>query len=256
VVEPLRTNLWVNPDAETAARAAAHRLLGLAERAIAARGRFVVALSGGTTPEPMFRELAATEGSAERWRSWQVFWCDERHVPSTDARSNFSLARRLWLEPAGVPRSNVHPVPTSGTPEADARAYEAELRRFFAPETAPSWDATVLGVGPDGHTASLFPGSASLAVTDRWVVAEPNPGQPPRVPRVTLTLAGLSHARVAIFLVCGGAKRPIVSRLLSPVGPHPSKAGLPAARVGAVESIEWFVDQDAAPASGEPVELP
>jgi 6-phosphogluconolactonase len=247
VVDPLRTNVWVHPDAETAARAAAHRVLGLAERAVAAEGRFAVAVSGGKTPEGMFRELASAGGPPNRWKAWQVFWCDERHVPSTDPRSNFGLARRVWLRPARVPVEGIHPVPVSRSLEQDATAYEDELRRFFAPGSTAGWDAVVLGVGPDGHTASLFPGSASLEVPGRWVVGEPEPRQPPDVPRVTLTLEGLSHARVAIFLVCGADKRAILSRLLDPVGPHPSKLALPAARVGATESVEWFVDRDALP---------
>jgi 6-phosphogluconolactonase len=248
VVEPLRTDLWVHPDAETAARAAAHRLLGLGERAAAARGRFSVAVSGGRSPEPMFRELASA-ASPDRWGSWEVFWCDERLVPPADPRSNVGLARRLWLGPGSVPEARVHPIPTSGTAAGAARTYEGELRRFFGDAPAPAWDAVVLGVGPDGHTASLFPGSSTLGVRDRWVVAEPHPGQPPAVPRVSLTLDALSHARVAIFLVCGAEKRPILSRLLgSGTGPRP-KSELPAARVRAVESVEWFVDRDALPST-------
>jgi 6-phosphogluconolactonase len=206
-----------------------------------------VAVSGGRTPEPVFEQLAARAGEFDRWRNSDVFWCDERLVPPSDLRSNFGLARRLWLTPAGVPRENVHPVPSSLPLEDAAREYEADLRGRFDRTAAPTFDAVLLGVGPDGHTASLFPGAPALDVRDRWAAGEPRPAQPPLVPRVTLTLEGLRHGRVAIFLVCGAEKRAVLARLLGRSTGETERAKLPAARVSAVDAVEWFLDRDAAP---------
>jgi len=247
VVGPLTPVVHVHADPTSAARAVAERLGGLAADRRARGERFRLAVSGGRTPEPMFRALADAPGGPERWRDWDVFWCDERLVPPADPRSNFGSARRLWLVPAGVPTGNVRPVDTSLPLEAAARAYEVGLRGVFGEAAATTFDAVVLGVGPDGHTASLFPGAASLRARGRWVVGEPHPGQPPRVPRVTLTLAGLGAARHALFLVCGDEKRPVLARILeaSPTGRR--GPGLPAGQVHGVESTEWFLDRDATP---------
>ncbi len=232
-------------DAETAAIAAAERLRELARVALQRRSRFTLAVSGGRTPEPMFRALASGPAGLESWSSWQLFWCDERLVPPEDPRSNFGLARRLWLAPAGFPAENARPIRTDLPAGPAADAYDAVLRSFFGAASSPTFDAVVLGLGPDGHTASLFPGSPSLDVTDRSVVAEPNPGQPPFVPRVTLTLEALGRARTALFLVTGADKRGPLARILGRAGTSPDVT-LPAARVRALESVEWFLDRGAA----------
>jgi len=211
------------------------------------RGRFAVAVPGGRTPEPMFRALAGGEQRTGGWRGWEVFWGDERMVPEEDPRSNYALAKREWLGPGRVPPGQVHPVVTTIGAADGAHTYEALLRSTFGP--TPSFDAIVLGVGPDGHTASLFPGAGTLDADDRWVVPEPNPALPPRVPRVTLTLQALRSSQVAIFLVCGEEKRGIVAEVLresSAGGPPPA---LPAARVTARESVEWYLDRAVAPTS-------
>lgn len=235
-------------DADAAARAVAARLEELAGSALSARGEFSVAVSGGRTPEPMFRALAGREGGASVWHGWQVFWCDERLVPVADDRSNAGLARRLWLDPCGFPRSNMHEVPTDPPVEEAARRYDATLRTFFHPGERDGPDVVVLGIGPDGHTASLFPGSPALEVTGRWAVAVPTPGQPPPVPRVTMTLEALARARNALFLVTGADKRPALAQILSPASSRSKDAPLPAARVASAGAVEWFLDRAAAPA--------
>jgi 6-phosphogluconolactonase len=256
VVGPLSPSVRVLPDAGAAARAVAERLRAIAAEATRRSGRCRVAISGGRTPGPMFDALAATPGGAAAWSAWQLYWCDERIVAPEDPRSNFGLARQRWLAPARFPEANVHRIPTDSTAERAAEAYERTLRAHFPSGKAPTFDAVVLGMGPDGHTASLFPGSPNLDVVDRWVVAEPRPGQPPPVPRVTLTLEGLARARVAVFLVAGADKRAALARVLGAAG-TPAGPRLPAARVRAVESVEWFVDRDAAdgasfrPSTGE-----
>lgn len=249
MVEPLNPVVRVHADPASAARAVAERLVALASDRRARGERFRLAVSGGRTPEPMFRALASSPGGSERWRDWDVFWCDERLVPATDPRSNFGMARRLWLGPAEVPSANVHPVDTSRSLEAAAQGYETELRAFFGAGPATTFEAVVLGVGPDGHTASLFPGAASLRARGRWVVGEPRPRQPPRVPRVTLTLAGLAPARHALFLACGSEKRAVLARILDRPPAGGRAAALPAGRVRGVDSTEWYLDRDATPFS-------
>lgn len=260
MVERVNRTVRVLPDATAAGRAVAERLIALSDAPRAPGRDFLVAISGGRTPEPMFRALAGRADGSRRWPVWQLFWCDERLVPPDDPRSNFGVVRRLWIDPAGFPPGHVHPVGTGTSAEEAARRYEGALRAFFERADAATFDAVVLGVGPDGHTASLFPGAASLDVTDRWVVAEPRPTQPPDVPRVTLTLEAIARARTAIFLVCGPDKRAALSRLLVPPDRTPGAEALPAARVTARESVEWFLDRDAEPrrraggrGEGEPV---
>jgi 6-phosphogluconolactonase len=247
VVEPLNRVVRVLPDAASAARALADRILQLAD-AVRPRSRpFSLAISGGRTPEPTFRELAKQADGPRRWNDWQLFWCDERLVPPTDPRSNFGVARSLWLGPAGFPRGNVHPVDTTVPAEEAAARYDSMLRGVFDGPDAEAFDLALLGVGPDGHTASLFPGAASLGVVGRWAVAEPHPSLPPLVPRVTLTLEGLGRARTALFLVCGADKRRVLETVLAPSARAPRGAALPAARVRPQGTVEWFLDQDAAP---------
>jgi len=251
VVDRLNRVVHVYPDPASAARAAAERLVRLSDAAVE-RGRpFALALSGGRTPEPLYRALGSWPDGARRWPSWQLFWCDERCVPQDDPRSNAGLARRLWLGPCRFPEENVHPVDTAVPMEEAAQRYERLLRTALV-GTGATFDAVVLGVGADGHTASLYPGAAALRATGRWVVGEPSPSQPPDVPRVTLTLEGIGRARTAVFLVTGRDKRPALRRILLPPEPGADALRLPAAQVTALEGVEWFVDRDAAP-PGVPV---
>ncbi len=247
MVDRLSPQVRLHADLLSAARATAERLVELADLAFAAGRTFAVAVSGGKSPEPLFQALARSTDDARRWKDWRVFWCDERCVPPGDPRSNYGLAQRLWLGPAAVPRENVHPVDTS-VPAADAaRRYEASLRDAFGASAPATFDAVVLGVGPDGHTASLFPGASTLRAGTRWVAAEPKPGQPPAVPRVTLTLGGLARSRRALFLVAGAEKRDAMARILGSGSAPAARPLLPAARVTALEGVEWYLDRDAAP---------
>jgi 6-phosphogluconolactonase len=247
VVERLSREVRVLPDPAAVAQAVVGRLEQLAKTAGRERGRFTLAVSGGHTPEPMFRALAGQMGVGRRWDDWQLFWCDERLVPTDDSRSNFGLARRLWLVPAGFPPSNAHPVDTALPEEEAAGRYDALLRELLDPGGGTTFDAVVLGVGPDGHTASLFPAAATLEVADRWVVADGHPAQPPWVPRVTLTLEALGRARVAIFVACGEGKRRPLSEILAPSPGRAGRSTLPAGRVTARDSVEWYLDRAAAP---------
>ncbi len=145
------------------------------------------------------------------WERVHLFWGDERYVPHDDPASNYRMARESLIAHVPIPAENVHPMPTDlPQPEKAAEAYEAELRRFFG-TGAPGFDLQLLGLGVEGHTASLFPGSPALEEKERWVAAVVAPAKPPQ--RLTLTLPVLNQGRNTLFLVTGADKRPIVAAL-------------------------------------------
>jgi 6-phosphogluconolactonase len=231
------------PDADALAQEAATRLLA---RVSEPRDRFAVGLTGGSSPEGLYR-LLATEPCRSRipWERVHWFWGDDRFVPQNDARSNAGQARRLFLDRVPAPAANVHAIPTeAGNPDEAARRYEAELREFYRAEeldlARPLFDVVLMGVGNDGHTASLFPGKPQLEETKRWVVGVPDAGQEPFVPRVTLTFPALASTRDMLFLVTGRGKREVVGWLLA-------GADLPAARAHSDGALVWLIDRDAAP---------
>jgi 6-phosphogluconolactonase len=231
-------------DAEAAARAAAEVVASAAGQAAAARGRFTLALAGGATPRRLYA-LLADPGAPFRdripWDRTHVFFGDERPVGPDHPDSNYRMAREALLD--HVPVAGVHRI--HGEEARAAERYEDELRAFFgsAPgDDPPRLDVVLLGLGPDGHTASLFPGSAALEERTRWVVS-------PFVERLgtrrtTLTLPALNRARAALFLVSGPDKAEAVSRVLSPA---PGAPLLPAARVAPGDGrLVWIVDRPAA----------
>lgn len=233
--------LTVLPDLPSLAAAAADGFVATGRAAIAERGVFRAALSGGSTPTAVYPLLAAApRRDALDWSRVELFWGDERAVPPDAPQSNFGVAQRMLLRhlPDLAP-AKVHRMPADA-PDLDlaARDYEAELRAAFgAPSDAPPcFDLVWLGMGPDGHTASLFPGSTALEVEDRWVAATWAPG--PAAWRMTLTYPVLNAARLVTFLVAGEEKAAALQRI---------RAGedLPAARVHA-QRTEWLVDAAAA----------
>jgi 6-phosphogluconolactonase len=213
----------VVPDPAALARRGADEFVA----AVAAAGaRPAVCLTGGSTPQAMHRLLATPE-YADRvdWGRLHVFFGDERQVPLTDPRSNYRAACDSLLDHVPVPAAQVHPI-------TDADTYEGLLRAFFGER--PDFDLLFLGMGDDGHTASLFPGSVSLLEQERWVIDPPDVVQ--GMARHTLTLPALNAARRTRFLVAGAAKAPAVARIRS-------GEALPAAMV---EGAEWLVDAAAA----------
>src|ERR1051326_1620445 len=235
--------LTILPDAAALAQAAATRLLA---RLPGPRERFAVVLTGGSSPEGLYR-LLATEPYHHQipWERVHWFWGDDRFVPPEDARSNAGQARRLFLACVSAPAANVHAIPTdAASADEAARRYQAELSEFYGADrldrARPLFDLVLMGVGNDGHTASLFPGHPQLDETDRWVVGVPQAGQEPFVPRVTLTFPALASTRDMLFLVTGQGKRDIMARLLA-------AADLPAARAHADGDLVWLVDREAAP---------
>ncbi|MEX2459020.1 MAG: 6-phosphogluconolactonase [Actinomycetota bacterium] len=191
-----------------------------------------IALSGGSTPRPAYEALAR---SGYDWDGVHAFMVDERCVPMSHPDSNFRMASEALL--ARVP-AVVHPM-NGAACEPDA--YEADLRAHFGEGGVPRIDLCFMGIGDDGHTASLFPGRPELDVMDRWVVRVDEPGMEPLYPRLTLTVPVLSAARLALFLVSGASKRGPVGRLL---GGDPD---LPACRIRA-EEVVLVATPDAVPA--------
>lgn len=210
----------------------------LVERLAARPGVLSVALSGGSTPRPIYQLLAAEpRRSRVPWPRIHWFWGDERFVPPDHPDSNFRMAREAFLSRAPVPPENVHPIPTEGAPEAAADAYEAALRRFAAARASePLFEITLLGVGPDGHTASLFPGSPALDERHRLVLAV----RPPLGTRITLTLPALGDSAAIAFIAAGAEKRPALERIFA-------GEDLPATRVAGKGEVRCFLDREAAP---------
>jgi 6-phosphogluconolactonase len=239
----LETRIFPNIDALSVA--ALEEMLSDLRRGIAQRGRGAVALSGGHTPEKMYALWAANEKYRNEtdWDRVHLFWGDERYVPQDDPLSNFRMTREALLSHVPIPAANVHAAPTNlPTPEKAAEAYDGELRKFFG-SAAPAFDVTLLGLGPEGHTASLFPDSPALVEKSRWVLPVQVAAVPPN--RLTFTLPVLNSSRSTYFLVAGENKRPILSALRAEPDSRPS--AYPAGRIRPVDGrVLWFLDQAAA----------
>lgn len=225
--------------------ATAERIVAAAGRAVAERGAFHLVLSGGETPKPLY-ELLATPAWKSRldWSRTHVYWSDERCVPVEDPRSNAGMTRRALLDHVPVPPSQVHPLYAGGDPKQAAVDYEALIRRIGRPDRLPRFDLVLLGLGADGHTASLFPGTAAVAERQRLVCELYLPEQ--GMHRLTMTLPLLNQARQVVFLVAGAGKAAMLQQVLSDV--VDSAGQMPPARlvrpVGG--ELEWLVDVAAA----------
>jgi 6-phosphogluconolactonase len=229
-------------DLEDLSRAAAEVFAAEARQAVQARGRFVVALAGGSTPRRAY-QLLAREPFRELvpWRYTHVFWGDERCVPADDPRNNALMARQALLDHVPVPLEQVHPMVCSCSPSESAAKYEALLRGFFA-AGRPRFDLVLLGLGENGHTASLFPGSSVLKEQQRWV-AEVSLAEEV-LHRLTLTAAAINHAALAVFLVSGSDKAPMLRKVLE--GPR-DPYNIPAQLIKPADGgLLWLVDRDAA----------
>jgi 6-phosphogluconolactonase len=227
--------------------AAAEEVLRAAKEAVAQRGRFTIALSGGSTPRNLFNLLATNARNVLPWDRTFFFWGDERHVPPTDPDSNFRMAEEAMLSKIPVAAGNVFRI-VAENPDADAaaEAYEQTLRKFFQlePGQFPIFDLILLGMGPDGHTASLFPNSAGLQEKSRLVIA--NWVEKLKTSRLTLTLPALNAARCVAFLVSGTDKATVLKTVLEEDAPgeqYPSKLIRPSNG-----KLIWLVDRAAASA--------
>lgn len=230
-------------DPEATARMAADEVLAVIREAVDARGHATVALSGGTTPALLYRRLVAVGVVAAPWHRVRFFFGDERCVPPDSPDSNYAMAHRELLQPLGVLPTAVERIEGECRPiEAEAERYEARLGHHLDPSDA-IFDLVLLGVGADGHTASLFAGSGALDEGTRWVVPVTAPSGYAPSERITLTLPALARARAVFFLVTGAGKRSAVrSALTSPSPTH----DLPAGRVRPTGRLVWFLDAAAA----------
>lgn len=239
---PSQTRIEAAKDLEELAHRAAR---WIADLAVSSSGRFAICLSGGSTPRRLYQLLAASPyREAMPWERVHWFWGDERFVPWDHPDSNYRMAREAVLAHVPVPAQNIHGIETTGEPAAAARAYERVLKVYYGAETLdsarPLFDIELLGLGPDGHTASLFPGTTVLEERQRWV-AEVVGAKPEA--RITLTYPTLECSRHTAFLVAGADKREPLARVLA------GDRELPAGRLHPAGELVWFVDAQAKPDS-------
>lgn len=260
----MKPDVRVFADGNELSLRAAEAVVGIINQATQANGRCSLALSGGNTPRTLHRLLASRFRDQVPWAKVHLFWGDERYVPPDDPQSNYRMARETLLEAVPIPAENVHPMPTGlPDPDAAAREYEKTLRSYFSQaanrssgnrdpgnqnDDWPRFDLVLLGLGEEGHTASLFPGSPALEETRRWVVAVKPPAAPS--PRLTLTLPAITEAASIFFLVTGADKAQALHHVLT--GP-PDAREYPASGVRPAQgTVVWWVDNAAAALLGEP----
>jgi 6-phosphogluconolactonase len=235
--------IFSSPGGLTAA--AAKLFAERAAGAVSARGRFTAALSGGKTPVALYRLLAkAPFVSQIPWERVHLFWGDERCVPPDHADSNYRTVRELLLDHVPIPPANVHRMPGEMDPVEGAARYEEQLREFFAPrgDGFPAFDFILLGLGEDGHTASLFPGTRAIRESARWVLGHYVDEQ--KGWRITLTPPLINAARTVVFIATGEGKAPVLRDILE--GPHRPDI-LPAQMVRPAEgTLLWMLDREAA----------
>jgi 6-phosphogluconolactonase len=229
-------------DPAALAKAAAERIVA---RVAANKGRVAICLAGGSSPKQLY-QLLATEAYRSQipWDRVHWFVGDERFVPATDPLSNIAMMRDAFLDRC-APAANIHPIPTdSADPKEAAGRYERELKSFYGANeldwARPLFDVVLLGVGPDGHTASLFPGYPAVEETERWVIEVPKAHIEPFVPRVTLTLPALGSCREMLFEASGAGKRAILTRVFG-------GEDLPANHAHSNGETLWLVDAAALP---------
>ena len=234
-----------NPDAVI--REGAEEVVRAAEQALAERGRFVIVLSGGKTPQPLHRLLATTYRDRIDWARTHVWFGDERCVMADDAASNYGMARASLLDHVDIPPGQVHPLAGGMLPGQAALDGEEELRAWAdAVGDGPLFDVVMLGAGPDGHTASLFPEGRALLARDRLVVSTEAPERFEVRDRLTMTLPALQNGRLVLMLATGGDKRSALKAAYE-------QGELPVGRVRGRERTVWIVDQAAW--AERPVEL-
>lgn len=208
------------------------------QSAIASSGQCSIALAGGSTPKPLYEALAQENLP---WEQIHVFWGDERYVTPNHPDSNQLMARQAWLDKVSIPEGNIHPVPTdSNNPEIDAERYEAVVRKVFAtsPEEFPTFDIILLGMGDDGHTASLFPHTPVLNEKSKAIAVGNKDGQP----RITFTVPLLNQANSVLFLVAGANKQPALEQVFAAQG---DATTYPSRLINPQGELWWLLDRDA-----------
>jgi 6-phosphogluconolactonase len=234
-----KATIEVFPDVSTLVAQTYEKTVQILRDSIAARGIATIALSGGSTPKPLYEQLATADLA---WDKIHVFWGDERYVPFDHPDSNYLMAKIAWFDRVDFPSANIHPMATAeADPAVAAQIHEQELRQFFqlASEEFPCFDVMLLGMGDDAHTASLFPDTAALQVCDQWVTVGQKDGQP----RLTLTVPVINHAANVLFLVAGASKQTALRQVFATVG----DANLyPSRLINPEGNLIWLLDQAAA----------
>ena len=216
------------------------------QAAIASRGQCSIALAGGSTPKPLYEALAKQNLP---WDKIHIFWGDERYVAPNHPDSNQLMARQAWLDKIEIPESNIHPMPTdSKDPEIDAQRYELVIRKLFTVSTGafPRFDIILLGMGDDGHTASLFPHTTVLNETQKAIAVGNKDGQP----RITFTVPLLNQARCILFLVAGANKQAALEQVFAAQG---DAMTYPSRLINPEGELWWLLDRDAGAKIDTPV---
>lgn len=237
------SKLHIAKDGTSWIEMSARFIAGRAHATLMNADRFTLALSGGNTPRPVYQALP------EIWKQWgldwyrtHIVWSDERCVPLNHPQSNYRMARDALIAKIDIPDSNVHPMSCGNNPEESAATYEAILHDLFPHQAWPSIDLCLLGMGTDGHTASLFPESSALAEQKHWVVPNHAPGI--EYSRLTLSIPAINHSKSVAFLVAGENKADTLRKVLHETGP---KSILPAQLIHPVnQQPDWLLDADAA----------
>ena len=235
---------WVLPDPQ----AVAHRVADwLTEQAEAKEGPFVIALSGGSTPKRLYEILATSEFATRfPWSRTELFFGDERFVPPQDAQSNYRMVNEALLSKVDVPHERVHRMPSEGDPEEAVQSYERDLRATYGSNTLrpgrPLFDVVLLGLGENGHTASLFPGTAVLEECRAWVGTCVPHDAPNR--RLTLTYPAIASSAHVLFLVTGEGKRDVLGRVRT------RDPAQPASHITTEGELIWVLDEKAAGRDG------
>lgn len=228
-------NVEVLSDKATLVQRSLELVLDRFHQAIAERGTFTLALAGGSTPKPLYEALAA---QALPWDKVQVFWGDERYVPPDHPDSNEGMARKAWLDQVTFPAANIHAMPTNESdPCTAAQRYEQELQQVFQIQAGeiPALDVILLGMGDDGHTASLFPHTDALQVRDRLITVGNKDGQP----RITFTAPLINQARCVIFMVAGASKQAALAQIFAPVA---DSSSYPSRLIQPQGELWWLLD--------------
>lgn len=214
-------------------------ILARIQETLKSQDRFTIVLSGGSTPKPLYEALATEDLP---WSKIHIFWGDERYVPATDADSNQLMTRQAWLDKIDIPKDNIHPMnTTAANPDQDAQQHEAEIQAFFdlAPGEFPAFDLILLGMGDDGHTASLFPHTEALQVRDRLITVGNKDGQP----RITFTVPLINQAHCVLFMVAGANKQTALQEVFAVDG---DEMQYPSRLIESQGEVLWLLDEDAA----------
>ena len=241
--QSLKLNIIIEDNPTLLAMTAANIFLSTAAESVSKTGLFMLAVSGGSTPREMHRLLAEEPYRSDiPWNDTHIFWVDERCVPVDDPASNYGLAKKDFLDRAPIPPDQIHPMPGEAAPEEGAVIYSGDLQKSFQIKESdfPVFDLIFLGVGKDGHTASLFPGQRALDEKQRWVVNVK--GGHPDVSRLTMSYPVLNHAGHIVFLASGKEKAMILKEII-----ENRSARLPAQKVQPVNgTLTWLLDRDGA----------